>query len=102
MQSFPRRSLLKVMALTSTIGALKPLSALAAVLSELPGGKDSGNFLVHSELPLALETRRSSFGFSPITSTSDLFVRNNLPMPSASINEDPDEWELEVTGTAII
>jgi len=88
------------MALSSTIGALKPLSALAAVLSELPGGKDSGNFLVHSELPLALETRRSSFGFSPITSTSDLFVRNNLPMPSASINEDPDEWELEVTGTA--
>lgn len=101
MQSFPRRSLLKVMALSSTIGALKPLSALTAVLPELPGGKDSGDFLVHSELPLPLETRRSSFGFSPITSTSNLFVRNNLPMPSTSINEDPDEWELEVTGTAI-
>ncbi|CAA0123356.1 Cytochrome c6 [Halioglobus japonicus] len=87
------------MAVTSTIGALKPLSALAAVSAQFPRGKDGGDFLIHNEMPWALETRRSSFGFGPLTSTSRLFVRNNLPMPAASINEDPDSWELEVSGT---
>ena len=99
MQKFSRRSLLKAMAVTSTVAALQPLSALAAVSAQLPRGKNEGDFLVHNEIPWALETRRSSFGFGPITSSSRLFVRNNLPMPPASINEDPDNWELAVNGT---
>jgi DMSO/TMAO reductase YedYZ molybdopterin-dependent catalytic subunit/mono/diheme cytochrome c family protein len=102
MLDFPRRTLLKAMVLSGAVGALRPLSSWAAttgVLPELPAGKFAGDFLLHSELPLALETRRSSFGFGPLTSTSRLFVRNNLPMPPAGINDVPDNWELEVVGT---
>lgn len=103
MQDFPRRTLIKAMALTGAVGALRPLSSWAAtsgILPALPEGKIAGDFLVHNELPWALETRRSSFGFGPLTSSSRLFVRNNLPMPPPSINEDPDNWELEVVGAA--
>ncbi len=102
MHDLQRRYLLKALALTGTVSALRPFAswATAGALPELPGQKVAGDFLVHSELPWALETRRSRFGFGPLTSTSDLFVRNNLPMPPASITDDPDAWELEVVGSA--
>lgn len=102
MREFQRRSLLKAMAVTGTVSALRPFAswATASAFTELPDRKIAGDLLVHSELPWALETRRSSFGFGPLTSTSNLFVRNNLPMPPTSITEDPDAWELEVVGSA--
>ena len=103
MQSFQRRKLLKSMALIGAFGTLRPFAAWATsntVLPQLPGGKFYGDFLVHNELPLALEIRRSRAGFGPLTSISKLFVRNNLPMPPKSINDVPDNWELEVVGAA--
>ena len=103
MQSFQRRKLLKSMALIGAFGTLRPFAAWATsntVLPQLPGGKFYGDFLVHNELPLALEIRRSRAGFGPLTSISKLFVRNNLPMPPPSINDVPDNWELEVVGAA--
>lgn len=65
----------------------------------LPDGLDASKFHLHTRRPLTLETRRSSFGRSAITPTSLFFVRNNLPMPSPSILDDADSWELEVEGT---
>ena len=34
----------------------------------------------------------------PITSLSLVFVRNNLPMPDASILPERDAWQLQVSG----
>jgi sulfite dehydrogenase len=62
----------------------------------LPDGLNPDNFHVHNEGPLALETKRSRLGSSPITPVGVLFVRNNLPMPDVSIVEDRDAWKLEV------
>ena len=64
----------------------------------LPGSKVEGNFLRHNDIPWALETRRSSFGFGPITPESHFFVRNNLPMPSAAILGQRDQWHIQVNG----
>ena len=66
----------------------------------LPDGLDPTNFHVHNTMPLALETRRSALGTSALTPASRLFVRNNLPMPDASILDDADAWVLEVRGTS--
>ncbi|WP_241505932.1 molybdopterin-dependent oxidoreductase [Parahaliea mediterranea] len=66
---------------------------------ELPAGKRAGDFIIHNDLPWALETRRSSFGVAPITPQSAFFVRNNLPMPPESIIDKPDQWRFEIVGT---
>lgn len=64
----------------------------------LPGGLDPSNFIVHSTSPLGLEVRRSKIGSGVITPESRFFVRNNLPMPPASIVENADAWTLAVEG----
>jgi len=64
----------------------------------LPDGLNPDNFHVHNEMPLALETKRSKLGSSPITPAGVLFVRNNLPMPDKSIVENPNAWVLAVKG----
>ncbi|MGI9174746.1 MAG: sulfite oxidase [Rhodothermales bacterium] len=64
----------------------------------LPPGKNPDDFVVHSENPLVLETRRSAFGASAIVPASLLYVRNNLPVPDSAIVEDPDVWSLAVEG----
>ena len=58
----------------------------------MPYGKRSPTFFVHNDLPWALETRRSQFGFGPITPASHFFVRNNLPMPPAAVTGVGDNW----------
>lgn len=64
----------------------------------LPGGLDPRNFIVHSEVPLALETRRSKIGSGVLTPVGRFFVRNNLPMPPQSIVAGADAWVLEIGG----
>ena len=65
---------------------------------DLPLGKDPDDFIVHSENPLALETKRDAFGAGVIVPASLLYVRNNLPLPDPAIVEDPDVWALTVEG----
>lgn len=67
----------------------KPLPAYAA-------WKDAGSLIVHS--PSTLETRRGAFGTSVITPSDQLYVRNNLPAPDASIVADRDAWEIALEG----
>lgn len=69
--------------------AAKPLPAYAA-------WKDPASLIVHSGN--TLETRRGSFGSGVVTPAGQLYVRNNLPAPDASILADRDAWQISVEG----
>ena len=69
--------------------AAKPLPAYAA-------WKSPDAMIVHSNN--TLETKRSAFGTSVITPSSQLYVRNNLPPPDASILNNSDAWTVSVEG----
>ncbi|MFA7522860.1 MAG: molybdopterin-dependent oxidoreductase [Halothiobacillaceae bacterium] len=97
-----RRNFVKALILGGAAVAIGPMARLAkaqqAAERPMPTGKLSANFIRHSELPWALETRRSAFGIAPITPQSAFFVRNNLPVPDESIVMDRDDWRFEVVG----
>ena len=65
-------------------------------ISKLPDGLDRSNFVVHNENPLGLESRREKHTSSPITPLKKLFVRNNLPMPSAEIVQNASQWKVDI------
>jgi len=67
----------------------RPLPAYAA-------WKDGQAMIVHSSN--TIETRRSSYGTSVITPSEQLYVRNNLPPPDASIVADRDAWQVAIEG----
>ncbi|MGM9513659.1 sulfite oxidase [Roseateles sp. DB2] len=67
----------------------KPLPAYAA-------WKNPAALVVHSGT--TIETRRSAFGSSVITPAQQLYIRNNLPAPDASVLDKRDDWSLEVSG----
>ncbi len=73
--------------------------APAAAAKPLPAyvnWKDANAMIVHSSS--TIETKRSAYGSSIITPSEQLFVRNNLPAPDASIVADRDAWVLQVEG----
>jgi sulfite dehydrogenase len=76
-----------------------------ASLAQAPGAKplppfasfkDASRMIVHSAS--GIETKRSAFGTSGITSQDILFVRNNIAAPNASITANPDAWQIEFDG----
>ena len=67
----------------------KPLPAYAS-------WKDANALIVHSGN--TIETRRSAFGSSVITPAEQLYVRNNLPPPDASVLADRDAWTVAIDG----
>lgn len=69
--------------------AAKPLPAYTA-------WKDADSLIVHSSS--TLETKRNAFGTSVITPSEQLYVRNNLPAPSADILKDRDAWQVTFEG----
>jgi DMSO/TMAO reductase YedYZ molybdopterin-dependent catalytic subunit/mono/diheme cytochrome c family protein len=93
-----RRFMIKALAGSIALAIAPMRWASAALTRPMPGSKEQATFLIHNERPWALETMRSNFGFSPITPESHFFVRNNLPMPDASIVENRDGWSFEVEG----
>jgi len=58
--------------------------------------KDAGSLIVHSAT--TIETKRSAFGTSGITPAEQLFIRNNLPPPDASIVANRDAWQVSIEG----
>ena len=72
----------------------------APAAQQLPDGLDPRDFEVHGLEPLTLETRRDRFGTSVVTPASLFFVRNNLPLPPASIVARPDDWEVHLGNDA--
>ena len=69
--------------------APKPLPAYVA-------WKDPTSVIVHSST--TIETRRAAFGSGVITPAEQLYIRNNLPAPDASIVADRDAWEVAIEG----
>ena len=67
----------------------RPLPAYAA-------WKDANAVIVHSAQ--TIETRRSAFGTSVVTPAEQLYVRNNLPPPDASIVANRDAWSVAIEG----
>jgi sulfite oxidase len=79
-------------------GEAAPL-AVAGTAKPLPayvGWKDPASLIVHSSN--TMETKRSVFGTSVMTPAEQLYVRNNLPAPDASILSDRDAWEINIEG----
>lgn len=101
-----RRDLLKssvgtfaAVGLAGMQGQASAQASAAPTPKPLPGyadWKDAGALIVHSNT--TIETRRGAFGTSVITPSSQLYVRNNLPAPAATIVADRDVWQLEVRG----
>lgn len=96
MEVVSRRFLIK--GLVAGVALAGQSITLANSQRPMPYGKRSPTFFVHNDLPWALETRRSQFGFGPITPASHFFVRNNLPMPPAAVTGVGDNWSFEVQG----
>ena len=74
---------------TGAAAQTKPLPAYVS-------WKDANSTVVHSAT--TIETKRSAFGTSVITPTEQLYIRNNLPAPDASIVADRDAWEIAIEG----
>jgi len=58
--------------------------------------KDQNAVIVHSAT--TIETKRSAFGTSGITPAENLYIRNNLPAPDASIVANRDAWQVSIEG----
>ena len=76
-------------AVADTAIAAKPLPAYV-------NWKNPESMIVHTAS--TLETKRSAFGTSIITPTSQLYIRNNLPAPDASVVADRDGWQVAIEG----
>ena len=97
-KTLSRRFLLQ--SLAAGVAAASHTLSFSSASRSLPVSKVEGAFIIHNDLPWALETRRSQFGFGPITPVSHLFVRNNLPAPPVSITDQGDDWSFAVIGCA--
>ncbi|HEV7574769.1 MAG TPA: sulfite oxidase [Caldimonas sp.] len=108
--SLRRRQLLAggagALAGTGLIGLAGEAAAQAASAASAPAGprplpgyaswKDANAVIVHS--PTTIETKRSAFGTSGITPAEQLYIRNNLPAPDASIVANRDAWQVSMEG----
>jgi len=74
---------------TSTSATARPLPAYVA-------WKDPSSMIVHSST--TIETKRAAFGNGIITPAEQLYIRNNLPAPDASIIANRDAWEIAIEG----
>lgn len=77
-------------------GSLAQNAAAPKPLPAYVGWKDPASVIVHSST--TIETKRSAFGTSVITPAEQLYIRNNLPAPDASIVADRDAWEISFDG----
>lgn len=73
-----------------------PAAAAPKPLPSYVAWKTPSAMIVHS--PTTIETRRGAFGTSVITPTNQLYIRNNLPAPEASILDNRDAWTVSVEG----
>lgn len=96
-----RRSILLgsagAMAAVSLLG-MAPLARAEAPksLPDYAAWKEQNALIIHSAN--TMETQRGAIGNGVVTPADRLFVRNNLPAPSADITNDPDSWEIRIEG----
>ena len=112
LNSLPRRRLLAGSASALAAAGLATFARGAAAAGETPvataatatpkplpayvNWKDPASVIVHSST--TIETKRAAFGSSVITPAEQLYIRNNLPAPDASIIADRDAWEVAIEG----
>lgn len=82
--------------LAADVASPAPSSAAVKPLPAYVNWKDPSSVIVHSST--TIETKRGAFGTSVITPTEQLYIRNNLPAPDASIVADRDAWEVSIDG----
>jgi sulfite dehydrogenase len=99
----PRRHLLAGGASALAAAGLASFSRRAMAQAPAPkplpayvNWKDADSLIVHSAT--TIETKRKAFGNGGITPADQLYIRNNLPAPSASIVADRDAWKVSVEG----
>lgn len=68
----------------------------AKTLPDYAAWKERNALIIHSAN--TMETQRGAIGNGVITPSDRLFVRNNLPTPSAAVTENPDAWEVNIEG----
>jgi sulfite oxidase len=73
-----------------------PAASQAKPLPPYVAWKDADALIVHT--PTTIETKRAAFGTGVITPVDQLFIRNNLPAPEASIVADRDAWKVSIEG----
>lgn len=94
-----RRLLVGSASALASVGLSTWSSGAAAQAKPLPAAfswKDASSVIVHSGT--TVETKRSAFGTSVITPSNQLYIRNNLPTPDASIVANRDAWEISIEG----
>lgn len=82
--------------LSGTAQAAGTAPEAAKSLPAYVGAKDAQALVVHSAS--TIETKRSAFGTGLVTPVSQLYVRNNLPAPPASILDDREAWSVSIEG----
>jgi DMSO/TMAO reductase YedYZ molybdopterin-dependent catalytic subunit len=70
----------------------------ATPLPDYATWKNADALIVHSDK--TAETKRAFIGTTGITPNSELYIRNNLAPPDASVLDDRDAWEVSIEGVA--
>ena len=109
LNSLPRRQMLAGSASALAAAGLATFTRGAAAAGETPvasatpkplpayvAWKDPASVIVHSST--TIETKRAAFGSGVITPAEQLYIRNNLPAPDASIVADRDAWQVAIEG----
>lgn len=76
--------------------AAAPAAATAKPFPSYVSWKHVDSMIVHT--PTTIETKRSAIGSSIITPSDRLFIRNNLPAPSAADIGDVNAWQVNIEG----
>ena len=76
--------------------AAAPAASTAKPLPSYVSWKHADSMIIHTPTPI--ETKRSAIGSSIITPSDRLFIRNNLPAPSAADIGDVNAWKVTVEG----
>jgi DMSO/TMAO reductase YedYZ molybdopterin-dependent catalytic subunit len=76
--------------------AAAPAASTAKPLPSYVSWKHADSMIIHT--PTTIETKRSAIGSSIITPSDRLFIRNNLPAPTAADIGDINAWKISVEG----
>ena len=79
-----------------TAPAAAPATPAAKPLPGYVSWKHADSMIVHT--PTTIETKRSAIGSSIITPNDRLYIRNNLPAPSAADIGDVNAWQVAIEG----
>jgi sulfite dehydrogenase len=92
----PRHANAQTAAPAAASGAAAPAASTAKSLPSYVSWKHADSMIIHT--PTTIETKRSAIGSSIITPSDRLFIRNNLPAPSAADIGDVNAWKVTVEG----